>query len=331
MKKLFALILTVCLLATAACAFAGEVPSYDFKIGYTVLGNATNFFVNVNNGIVAACEEKGVELAWTINDRDASKMKTAIDTYVMQGADIIVDFTVLGETGTAIAAELAKDQIPMLSVDCVYDGAFFFGVDNAGAGKTIGEFTAEWVKANWEGKLDAVQVLYNEANGESVKQRVSCGAQVLTDESLVTEDAVTYTNINSSGATTTDVSYVRSLVVDYLTAHPTQKHIVIIAQTDEQATAANAAVLSSDRVEDVVIVSHNCDAAVVAMLQEQAGAIIGTVNYNSAGYGEQIVDACAAILAAQKAGETLDWNFYNKVYVVSRDNVWDYYPEKVEG
>lgn len=318
--------------ASAEDPSAEAVPaelSYDFKAGYTVLGNATNFFVNVNNGIEATCKEKGIELGWTINDRDASKMKTAIDTYVMQGADIIIDFTVLAETGSAIAAELREKGIPMISVDCVYDNAYFFGVNNAGCGEACGEYAEEWIDANWESKLDAVQVLYNESSGETVLQRVKCGADLLITDGYITDEKVTYTNINSSGATTTDVSYVRSLVVDYLTAHPNDKHILILAQTDEQATAANAAVMSSNRVDDVIIVSNNCDDAVVAMLQKQEGAIIGTLNYNSAGYGEQIIDACARILQAEKNGEELDQHFYNKVYMVNRDNVWEYYPEQI--
>ena len=331
MKKLLTLFLVLCMVAGGAFALAEEELSYDFKVGYSVLGAATNFFVNVNEGIQAACEAHGVELTWTIDDRDASKMKTAIDTFVLQGADIIVDFTVLAETGEAIAAELAKDNIPMLSVDCVYEGAYFFGVDNDGCGKALGEYAEEWVNANWEGQIDAVQCLYNESSGETVLKRVGSGANKLIEDGYVDESAVTYTNINSSGATVTDVSYVRSLVVDYLTAHPDDHHIVIMAQTDEQSTAANAAVLSSDRLDDVIIVTNNCDMAVIAMLQKGEGAIVGDLNYNSAAYGEQIIQACAKIMDAQRKGEEIDQFFYNPVYMVTRDNVWDYYPDPVEG
>ena len=105
MKKLFALILTVCLLACTASAFAEEL-NYDFSVGFSSLGNYNAFWVNANESIVKACEEKGIELHWTINDRDATKMKTSIDTFVMQGVDLILDGTVLAETGTAIAKDL---------------------------------------------------------------------------------------------------------------------------------------------------------------------------------------------------------------------------------
>lgn len=302
---------------------------YDFNIGYTVLGNATNFYVAVNESLENACEQKGIDFNWTINDRDASKMKTAIDTYVNQGADIIVDFTVLVESGEAIAKELRAKGIPMLSIDCAYEGAYFFGVDNIGAGQTIGEFAADWVNKNWNGEIDSVQLLYNEAAGELVRKRVTGASEVLVNAGLVDEANVTHTNSNSSGATTTDVTYVRSLVVDYLTAHPNDDNIVIVCMTDEVATAANAAAISAGREDDVAIFSHNCDMAVVSMLQKEEGCIMGTLNYNATGYGEQITEVCATILEAEAKGEEIDTNFYNEVYVVNRDNAWEYYPEEV--
>ena len=161
--------------------------------------------------------------------------------------------------------------------------------------------------------------------------RVSNAANLLINAGIVDEANVVYTNINSSGATVTDVSYVRSLVVDYLTAHPEDKKILIIAQTDDQGTAANSAVLSSNRTDEVAIVSINCDTAVVAMLQEKTGSIIGTFNANPQGYGPQVIEACARILAAEKAGEEVGPKFDNQGVVVSRENVWDFFPEKVEG
>lgn len=330
MKKLLALIL-VCLMACTAFALAEEELNYDFTVGFSSLGNYNNFWVTANESLVKAAEEKGVELHWTIDDRDAAKMKTAIETFILQGVDIIVDGTVLTETGNAMALELQKEGIPMLSIDCLYDNAYFFGINNAAVGDTIGEFAKGWIEENWDGKLDAIQVLFNEANGEENKLRVSNAANLLIEAGIVDEENVIYTNINSSGATVTDVSYVRSLVVDYLTAHTDDHKILVIAQTDDQGTAANSAVLSSDRVDEVAIVSINCDTAVAQMLQEKSGSIIGSFNANPSGYGPQVIDACAKILAAKEAGEEIPTVFNNAGVVVNRDNVWDYFPDKIEG
>ena len=99
MKKLFALILTLCLLSGSTLAFAEEL-DYNFKIGYTPATLASEFQTNVYESLKAACEEKGTELIMTVDDRDASKMKMAIDTFVLQGCDFIVNFSVLTEAGT---------------------------------------------------------------------------------------------------------------------------------------------------------------------------------------------------------------------------------------
>lgn len=328
MKKLVALILTVCLLACTACAFAEEL-SYDFKIGYSLATMATEFQTNVFESLSAACEEKGTELIYTTTDRDASKQKTSIDTFVLQGADIIVDFNVLIESGSAIATSLKKDGIPLVGVDAKYENGFFFGVDNAGAGNMLGEYAAEWVGKNWDGKLDCVQVLYSEASGENVKQRVSRAAETLVEMGIVDAENVVYTNTSSQGTASVDVTYARSLVVDYLTAHSDEKHIAIITYTDEAANAADVAINSSDRAGEAVVFSHGCDVAVLNRLQNKEGNIVCSMNYNSKGYGAQILDACAQILDAQAKGEELGEWFYNKIYVVDRDNVWDYYPEAI--
>lgn len=327
MKKLFALLLTVCLLAGASCAFATEELNYDFSIGFSCMGNYNAFWVNANESIIKACEDMGVELHWTINDRDAQKMKNCIDTFVMQEVDIIVDGSVIPETGTAIAKDLAKEGIPMLAIDSIYEGAYFFGLDNGAVGDTLGAFCKDWIDTNWAGEIDCIQVLYNEANGDKLKSRVSNAADLLIAAGMVDAENVVYTNINSSGAPVTDVAYVRSLVVDYLTAHPEEDNILILAQTDDQGTAANSAVMASDRVDQVIIASCNCDAAVVEMLKEKSGSIIGTYNANPFGYGPQIIEACARILAAEAAGEEVGPNFINQGVVVSRENVWEYFPE----
>lgn len=331
MKKLIALMLTLCLLACSACALAEEELNYNFKIGYTPATLASEFQTNVYESLKAACEEKGTELIMTVDDRDASKMKTAIDTFVLQGVDMIVDFSVLVEAGSAIAKDLKKEGVPMLGVDAKYEDGYFFGVDNAGAGNMLGEYAANYAKENCEGKFDAVQVLYSEANGENVNQRVRRAAETLVEMGIVDAENITYTNTSSQGSASVDVTYARSLVVDYLTAHPDSKNIAIITYSDEAANAADVAVNSSDRTDDVAIFSHGCDVAVLRRLQNKEGNIVCSMNYNSKGYGAQILDACAQILDAQAKGEEIGEWFYNKIYVVDQSNVWDYYPEAIEG
>ncbi len=47
MKKLFSLLLVLCLLLSFGCAFAEEL-NYDFIIGFSSLGNYNAFWVNMS-------------------------------------------------------------------------------------------------------------------------------------------------------------------------------------------------------------------------------------------------------------------------------------------
>ena len=237
---------------------------------------------------------------------------------------MVVDFTVLEEVGSELAKELSEKGIPMLSVDCLYQNAYFFGVDNKGAGITAGKYLATQVQERWNGEVDAMLMLYAEANGEVVKQRVSGVFDGLLEGGInVTEDLMTWVNINTPGSNQTDINYVRGLVVDYLTANPDKKHIAIASCTDEMALAALAAIESSKREEHCMIISHNCDPNIVELIKEGNPVIAGSVNYDSSTYGWNIIPACVEILD----GVPYDQMIYNPVYVVSKENVNEIFPD----
>jgi len=295
-----------------------------YKIGFSILGENTTFFVNVAQSMKDAAKEYGVELMYTIDDRDPQKFRQAVEAFVLQGADMVVDFTVLAEVGSELAKELSDKGIPMISVDCVYENAYFFGVNNLDAGKTAGKYLATQIQERWNGKVDAMLMLYAEANGPVVKQRVSGVFDGLLEAGInVTEDLMTWVNINTPGSNQTDINYVRGLVVDYLTANPDKRNIAVAACTDEMALAALAAIEASNREEHCMIISHNCDPNVVQHIKEGNPVIVGSVNYDSSSYGWNIIPACVEILD----GVPYDQMIYNPVYVVSKENVNEIFPD----
>ena len=242
----------------------GPVEREPYTIGFTILGEDTSFFINVKNSMFAAAKEKGVTLLYAVNNRDPQMMHEITDSFVAQGADMIVDFTVLPEQGSIIAAELKAKGISMLSVDCLYEDAYFFGINNLDAGKTIGRFLATEIDTRWGGEVDAILMLYAEANGDIVKQRVF-GAYIGMEESAiyVSENLLTYININTPSSKQTDIGYVKKLVMEYLNDNPNKKNIVIVASTDDMAIGALEAVEMTGRMNDCLMVSHNCDPTAV--------------------------------------------------------------------
>jgi len=294
------------------------------KVGYTALGENSIFFKTVKESLYAAAEKYGIELMYTINDRDAGKQRAAIDTFVLQGADFILDFTVLAESGNAIATELKAKGIPMMSIDCLYDDAYFFGVNNYDAGYGLGTAFAEVIKERWGGEVDAVLELYAEANGPVVRQRTSAAIESLAANGIVfSDDMLTSININSPGSNQTDVGYVKQLVVDYLTSHPDNHKIAIVGMTDEMSLAALAALEAQGREADALIVSHNADTAALPYIKSGTSPFIMSQHYNPYGYGDAIMQLIIKILN----GETVEQMNYNVVEPVTAENFDEKFPD----
>jgi len=295
-----------------------------YVIGFTMLGEEATFFQIVKNGVLAAADRYGVKLLYAVNDRIPQEMEDIINGFVADGADIIVDFTVLPEPGNTIAAELKRENIPMISVDCLYDEAYFFGIDNQQAGEKIGRFLATEIMTRWNGQVDAALILYAEVNGETVKKRVSGAYDGLIDSGIALDSSLlTYTSINTPSSKQTNIAYVTQLVSAYLEKHPDESHIAIIGASDDIAIGALAAVQAAGREDECLIVSHNCDPSAIENLKKADTCWIGSVNYAPDSYGEQIVKVCVDLLN----GVEYDQEIFIDTYVVSIYNVNEYFPD----
>jgi len=295
-----------------------------YVIGFTMLGEEATFFQIVKNGVYEAAEKYGVKLLYAVNDRTPQKMEEVIDGFVAEGADMIVDFTVLPQPGNAIAAELKEKGIPMLSIDCLYNDAYFFGINNQKAGETLGRFLATEIVNRWNGQVDAMLMLYAETNGEIVKQRVTGAYDGLVGSGIdIDTELLTYTSINTPSSKQTDIAYVTNLVSAYLEAHPDDRHIGIVAASDDIAIGALAAVQAAGREDECLIVSHNCDPSAIENFKKADNCWIGSVNYAPDSYGEQIVHICVDLLS----GVEYDQQIFNDMFVVSIYNVNEYFPD----
>lgn len=319
MKKVLALVLMAMLVLSAA-AFAEEDGWY---IGYSNQQRSEDFFITVGDGLAAAAAEHGIQFEESITDRDAVKMTQVVDTYILKGVDMVIDFNVLAETGAEMAAKLSAEGIPMISIDCVYDGAYFFGVNNYDAGVVLGTAAIDVVNEKFGGELEYVVVLYDSSAGADVQARVDGAAEVLAEEFSVPAENVVYLDCMADDTKTT------SLTRDWLNSHPDASKIVFIGQNDDRGYAINNVVNSDQRVEDSIIISHNADPSAIENLQAHPDgdtAWLLTASYNSHLYGEQVIDMAMKILN----GEEVDDQVYAKVTVVGLDNL-DEYLASIEG
>lgn len=297
-------------------------PAEAYNIGYSNMQLKEDFFITVEAGVKQACAENGYEYNTSIAERDASKMKQNIEALATKGADVIIDFNVLAEAGSAIAKDLKAENIPMISVDCQYDDAYFFGVNNYDAGVALGEGAGAFVDDKFGGELDYIVALWDSQSGDDVKARCGGAVEVLAEKYNVSTENQVWLDSRADDVKTQTMSK------DWLDSHPDAKKVIFVGQNDDRGYAINAAVEAADRKADSLVVSHNADPAAVENLQKHAQdgdtAWVCSASYNSFLYGEQIIDMAARILK----GEDVAQSEYTKVTIVTAENVEDYIAER---
>ncbi len=311
MKKVLSLVLAVMMLLGSYAALAAEK---EFYIGYSNMFLTEDFFITVSKGLHKAAEANNVKFEENIAQRDAVVMTQIIETYITKGVDMVIDFNVLPETGSAMAAKLKDKNIPMLSIDCLYEGAYFFGVNNYGAGEILGDAAVEQAKKKFGGEIDYIVSLYDSTSGDVIKSR--CDGVV---DKLVAAFGTPAENVVWLDSMADDIK-TGTMTRDWLNSHPDAHKIVFVGQNDDRGFAINNVVETERRRDDCIIVSHNADPSSIENLKaHRTGdtAWVCTASYNSHLYGDQVIDMALRILR----GEKVEQAEYAMVTPVTIDNL----------
>lgn len=287
-----------------------------FTIGFANSMSSQEFFQAVQSSMEEACDANGVTLLSDWVENDAATQRELWDLFYTQGADIIVDFSIQPESGGTLAGQYLE-KCPAISVDVAYDNTYFFGIDNHEAGLEMGKCMESKVKEKWDGEVDCAYVIYSD--NATLEPRVMEGVNYMLQQGLIEEEEVEYYVYQNE-----DTAGVKALVQDFLTAHPDKHHIAIFAVQDVVGEGALKGVQAAQREDEVMIVSHNADAPAVSNFKlDEENSWVGSVNYNSARYGEQIVDLARRICSGEEVSEVTN----AKISVTTHDNVWEEFPE----
>ena len=129
----------------------------SFKVGFIVSDASSGFWKEVLDSFEKACDEAGVEMTYQIVT-DSAGMRSAYDSMVAQQCDIIVDGYASEEIAVAYAEEAVESGMPFLAVafNCPVEGVWSYGTSNEGLGEFFGNYAAEAVTKEWEGKIDLI-------------------------------------------------------------------------------------------------------------------------------------------------------------------------------
>ena len=292
-------------------------------IGYNAYGDTVDFSKNVTAGLEAAAEAIGAKVLKADTNGDAATALANVDAFITQGADIIIDSSWVVSACEAVAQKCDENGIPCIISDIWVDteSAYYMGVDNDQVGRVTGEFVVEYANENWGGEIDQMLISFVEAFGEGVKPRVS-GVPLAVQAAGIDlpEEKITYVDPEGSDATVVS----KQQGTDFLTAHPDDKHIVMVACNEQAAQGLLAAVETSNRTDDCIVVSVGLDSIGIANLyKDEATVWLGSTAFFPENYGDILVSMVQGILA----GEDVEKAQYIDNIFVTKDLVTEYYPD----
>ena len=323
-------ILSILLCAAMLCAvFCGAAFAEDDQVtvGYIAYTDGLDFSLVISNNMKENADARGFTLLKTDSNGDATTALAAVDAFLSQGADFIVDSTWVAAATQAIAQKCMDAGVPFISIDIPIDeeyadNSYFMGVNNYTAGIVTGTAAAEYINANWDGQLDYILIAYTESTGDGLKPRIYGCVDAVRDAGIeIADENIVWVNPQSTDATVE----AKSLTTDFLTAHPDARHIAMFCVNDQAAMGMEAGIETSDRLADCIVCGQGCDAPGIENLRrEDESAWIGSTGYFPETYGNYIF---GKIIDPILAGEQPDHNVFMEHVFITKDNINEYYPE----
>lgn len=155
MKKIFAMVMAVALMATGCSTSApgSDSGSKDGskKIGVSLSTLNNPFFVSVKEGLEKGAKENDLEIKVVDAQNDAAKQSNDMDDLIQQGVDVII-VNPVDSDAIVSAVEAANDaKIPVISLDRSANGGevvTLVASDNVAGGQMAGDYILKMVGEN---------------------------------------------------------------------------------------------------------------------------------------------------------------------------------------
>ena len=302
------------LLASAAIAASFGIASASVQaaeptVGLVQINQQALFFTQMNEGAQKKAKELGVNLVIFNANNDPAAQNNAIETYIAQKVDGLV-VVAIDTNGIMPAVQAAGEaKIPVVAVDAILPAGpqvAQVGVDNALAGKMMGEEFLKIVKSDMGGTAKVGVVGALNSSIQNVRQK-GFEDVVAKADGITMAGVVDGRNIQDNAMAAAE---------NLLTANP---DLTAIYATGEPAmVGAVAAVESQGRQADVKVVGWDLTGSVIKGIDD--GYVVGVVQQDPAAMG------AAAVEAAFKAskGEPVEKSIAVPVTIVNKSNVEPY-------
>lgn len=272
------------------------------KIGYTV-GSEPEFQTRVRTSLQAACDEKGYELMIGVHGSDTTKQRAFVEAFINAGANVCMDFASNSEIGAALTELCTDADVYMIGIDGDYgEPAFYFGTNNPLCATNNGKILGEWVRDNWDGKVDKF-VRFSNPEWPPILQSRTEGAwdsfcEVLPDYTDKKADVYVDTVYVSSDDLVTQQN-----VRDWFTQQADTTTSAWVGLSDNSMMVAVKEIQSLGKDKQTVCVSNDCIAAYLEQLIISKGETcwVSSLNFKPDNYGKLLVKLAEDIMTDASA------------------------------
>ena len=292
-----------------------------YKVGFANLTEDIPFAVRVREGIEKAAKANNVELVEADNKLDGATALANADNFITQGVQGVIEFQTDEKFGKNIMDKFNAKKIPVIAIDIPMPGATFFGVDNPVAGNMAGKGLGEWIKKNWDSKVDNLIMLELPQSGPVPAARLKGerdGLEAVVGK--IPENKVKHLDSKNT------LEEARKQVSDTLTTLPGVNHIAIVCINDDTAQGAIVAAQAAGRSKDIAVVAIDASDRGREEIMKPNSPQIGSTASFPEKYGEKIIPAMIKAID----GEKLPDKFYTTHAFITKDNMAKYYPESVK-
>lgn len=293
-----------------------------YRIGFGNMTEKMIFAQQVRRSLERVVQRlDNVELLFRDNNLDRQTALENADWFVAKGVDLVIEYQVDAMAGNVIMDKFNQANIPVIAVDIPLPGATFYGADNYRAGCIAGEALGQWVKKNWQGRVDTLLKLELARVGPVAGARLQGQQEGL--EAIIGPLAEAQI---ISIETPIIFEQVEHVVTKLLPSIPTSAKVAVIAINDDAAVGTLSAFEKAGRLGQVVTVGQNADRVGRQALRRTDFPFIGTTRYAPEKYGEQLLNLALKILE----GKPVPPAVYNQHVFITRENLNEYYPELVD-
>jgi ribose transport system substrate-binding protein len=294
----------------------GDKP--QFTIGFANQSEELPFAIDVRRSLERAAADAGsIDLMVADNRLSGEEALRVADRLIQRNADLVIEYQIDYKAGNLIMNKFQQADIPVIAVDIPMVGATFFGVDNYRAGHMAGTALGEWVKGEWNGRIDHLLVLEEPRAGSLPEARIQ--GQLDGLQEVLGAIAADHIHTLDSGNTS---AVSETAVTDLLQTIPDSQHIAIVSFNDEAAFGALQAARKVNRELDVVIVGQGADRLIHGEIRDKQSRLIGSTAYMPERYGEKLMELALKILHSESVPPAI---YMNHVFI-NADNIDLYYP-----